>query len=303
MIFGRTFLKLYSERVKGEQTVSLMTGQKKVFRALIFFIVAGSGIFVRAQFTPEEIAQRSRWEHFLQTAQVVRFEYIGEGVTKPIRVFLKQGDIEHKAAFKYSHGMQGGFWEGWQYEIAAYGMDKLLDLNMIPPAVERELDGKKGAFSFWAESKTNLLKMIEQGLSTPDSARDHNEKMKYLTRAFDSLIGNEDRNQQNILFTDDWRTILIDHSRAFRSSKAFTDKLIFGADGIQKHADGSPFLFRQLPRVFVEKIRSLTFENIKGAVGPYLTDEEIRAVLIRRDLILKEIDAMIKEKGEAYVLY
>ena len=283
--------------------MSFKTRQSKAYQVLILLMAGGTGFFAQAQFTPDEIAQRSQWEDFLQTAQVVKFEYIGEGVTKPIRVFLKQGDIEHKAAFKYSHGMQQGFWEGWQYEIAAYRMDKLLDLNMIPPAVERELDGKKGAFSFWAESQTSLLKMMEQGLSTPAAARDHTEKMKYLTRAFDSLIANEDRNQQNILFTEDWRTILIDHSRAFRSSQAFTEKLMFGANGIQKHADGSPFLFRQLPRAFVEKVKSLSFESVQGAVGPYLTDEEIRAVLTRKDLLLDEIATMIKEKGEPDVLY
>lgn len=60
---------------------------------------------------------------------------------------------------------------------------------------------------------------------------------------------------------------------------------------------------KQLPRTFVEKLKSLNFEVIKGVVGEYLTDKEINAVLTRRDLILKEIDKRIKKLGEDKVLY
>ena len=60
---------------------------------------------------------------------------------------------------------------------------------------------------------------------------------------------------------------------------------------------------RKLPRAFVEKLKALNFELMKDIVGKYLTDKEIEAVLMRRDLILKEIDKLIKKHGEAEVLY
>ncbi len=60
---------------------------------------------------------------------------------------------------------------------------------------------------------------------------------------------------------------------------------------------------KELPRVFVEKLKGLTFESIRGAVGEYLTDEQINACLKRRDLIPKEIDRLIKKNGEENVLY
>jgi hypothetical protein len=97
--------------------------------------------------------------------------------------------------------------------------------------------------------------------------------------------------------------ILFDHSRAFRSSRKFTKKLMFGAKGIKTFQDGQPILFRRLPRWFVDQIKELTFENIKASVGPYLTDKEIRAIVLRRDLLLREIDDMIKKQGENVVLY
>jgi hypothetical protein len=61
--------------------------------------------------------------------------------------------------------------------------------------------------------------------------------------------------------------------------------------------------FRQLPRSFVEKVKALDFDSIKNAVGPYLTDDEINAVLARKKLLLAEIEEMIEEMGEDMVLY
>jgi len=259
--------------------------------------------FLYGQFKPEEVARRAEMETFLETAEIVRFEPVGEGVTKPYRLTLQKGDFETKAFWKNPSGMMQGFWEGWQYEIAAYRLDKLLGLDMVPVAVEREFQGKKGALSLWAENKYSLLKIAEQGIRIPDEAASRVEKAKWLTRAWDSLIGNEDRTQQNILYTADWRTILIDHSRAFRSTKAFTERLMYGADGIKKGDDGRALLFRRVPRGFYDKVKGLTAGSVRAAVGDTLTDAEILSLLTRRDLLIQEIDAQVRQQGEASVLY
>ncbi len=274
------------------------------FRAavcLLLLIAAPAALF--GQFTPDEIAAREAFEEFLRTAEIAGFKEIGEGVTKPFKLTLKQGDREAAACWKNPSGMQLGFYEGWRFEIAAYRLDKLIGLNMIPPAVEREFQGQSGALVLWAENKHSLEKIVDNNIRIPDSVTEHTEKMKWLTRAWDSLIANEDRNQQNILYTEDWRMILIDHSRSFRATKEHTKRLMFGQRGLQTSMQGTPFLFRRLPRSFVDRIRELSFETIRAAVGEYLTDEEIRAVLARRDLLLKEIRQMVREQGEAAVLY
>lgn len=274
--------------------------KQKIIFVSIFFLLIAQSYKTSAQFTPEELTERAKWEDFLKTAEIIRSGDIGEGVTKPIRLYLKKGEVEGSGAWKNPKGIQKGFLEGWQYEIAAYQMDKLLGLNLIPPTVEREFKGKKGSLQLWVEHQYSLLDIVEQKIPFPTSRAKliNLNKMKYLTRAFDCLIANEDRTQQNILYTKDWRMILIDHSRSFRSSKKFTKQLIYGKKGIK-----GAKLFRQLPRTFVEKIKALDFDTIKEAVGPYLKDEEIKAILIRKDLLLKEIEEMIKEKGEDKVLY
>jgi hypothetical protein len=257
----------------------------------------------RAQFRPEEIAQRPAQEEFLRTAEIVKAEPIGEGVTKPYKLTLRKDGVEMTAAWKNPKGMQLGYLEGWQYEIAAYRLDKLIGLGMIPPAVERDFQGQPGALVCWAKNKYSLLKIMDENIPIPAEARSRVDDMKYLTRAWDSLVANEDRTQQNVLYTEDWRTIIFDHSRAFRSTGEFAGRLMFGRDGIKKLASGEPILFRRLPRWFADKIKTLTFESIRAAVGGTLTDKEIRALLARRDLLLKEIRQMIAEQGEAAVLY
>ncbi len=267
------------------------------------FLLSSKPQIALSQFTPEQIAQREAQEEFLLTADIVRSELIDEGVTKPFKLYLRKGDVEATAAWKNPSGVERGFLEGWQYEIAAYRLDKLIGLNMIPPAVEREFQGKPGALVYWAENKYSLLKVLEQGIRIPDEAAERTNKATWLTRAWDSLIANEDRTQQNILYTEDWRTILIDHSRAFRSDGEFAKRLMFGRNGIKVSRQGTPFLFRRLPRWFLEKIKTLTFENIKAAAGATLKSKEIKAILARKDLLLKEVALMVREQGETAVLY
>jgi hypothetical protein len=286
-----------------EKLAGVLSMNRKASIVLFFMAMSLARGLVFGQFRPEEIAHRGEMETFLVTAEIVRSEPAGEGVTKPFRLYLKKGDLETRAFWKNPSGMMGGFLEDWRYEIAAYRLDKLIGLNMVPVAAEREFQGKKGALSLRAENKFNLLTVEDQKIPIPEEARERVDKMKWLTRAWDSLIANEDRTQQNVLFTEDWRTILIDHSRAFRSGKKFTEKLMYGAQGIKTFRDGRPVLFRRLPRWFVERLKGLTTESLSAAVGSTLTEGEIQSVLARRDLLLKEIDAQIRQLGEANVLY
>ena len=272
--------------------------KKRMFILLCFMAFQALLIQAFPQFTPEELADRPKWEEFLKIAEITEHSKIPDGVTRPIKLTLKKGEMECSGCWKNPQGMKQGFLEGWQYEIAAYELDKLLGLNMIPPTVEREFKGKKGSLQYWVNFKIRLLEMQEQGIRVPEEKLDSWSKQKYLARAFDCLIANEDRNQQDIGYTNDWRTILMDHSRSFRYSRKFREQLVLGKNGLIEKQ-----LFRRLPRVFVEKIKALDYNQIKEAVGPYLKDKEIKAVLDRKVLLLAEVEEMIKEKGEENVLY
>lgn len=272
--------------------------RRKILYTLFLFLLAFPIYTVYGQFTPEELAQRAQWEDFLKSAEIIEYADVGKGVTKPIWLTLKEGDVVRKAVWKNPKGMRSGYLEGWQYEIAAYEMDKLLELNMVPPTVEKEFKQKRGSLQLAIDLLYDELEIQEKNIKFPEEMVDNRSNRKYIIRAFDSLIGNEDRTQENILINTSWRLILIDHSRSFRSSRMFTKRLMYGKNGIKAEQP-----IRRLPRSFMEKIKALTFEKIREAVGSYLTKKEINAIIARKELLLKEIEEMIRENGEDKVLY
>lgn len=260
-------------------------------------------VLLAAQFTPQEIARRDDVERFLLSAEIVDSAPVGEGVTRPVRLTLRADGVERRAIWKNVTTAPGEVPDEWRFEVAAYRMDKLLDLGMVPPTVERAYRGAKGSLQLWADTAFSLLNVAEKNIPIPEAARAAAEERKYLTRAFDSLIANEDRTQQNVRYTADWRTILIDHSRAFRSDPGSFRSLYFGRHGTKKNAEGRPFLIRRLPRTFADKLRALTLEGVRAAEGSYLTEAEVRAVMARRDLLLREIEESMREAGGSDFLY
>ena len=275
--------------------------KKFVLIVFVLSFVFGFSLQTFAQFSDEEVAEKEKWEDFLQNADVVSQEQPfsdREAVTKPWKLTMEKDGVTKNALWKNCEGRMRGFVENWRWEIAAYLLDKHLGLNMVPPTVEKRFQNNRGSCQIWVDSKMSLKDKYEQNIKTPSYKVFPWNRALYLQRAFDNLIANEDRHQNQYLITEDWRMILIDHSRSFRTSGKFAKKLIYD----EKYKEG-PRLMKQLPRAFVEKLKGLNLESIKGAVGEYLTEKEIEYILIRRDLIIKWLENQIKKEGEDKVLY
>ena len=273
---------------------------EKIFRfSVLWILILGISPFLSAQFLPEEVAEWPKWEKFMEEAEVISSEQLrGRGaVTEPYVLTLEKDGVTRKALWKNPEGRMRGAVEGWKWEIAAYRFDQLLGLNMIPPTVEKRFRGNRGSCQLWIESEMSLKDKFENNIRTPSIKTFYWNRAIYLQRFFDNLIANEDRHQQNIRITDDWRMILIDHSRSFRTGSKFTKNLINEPEG----RNSKPM--KSLPRSIYEKVKTLDFDTIRAAVGEYLTDDEINAVLARRDLIVKAIDDLISQEGESEVLY
>ncbi|HUU39210.1 MAG TPA: hypothetical protein VMW46_13530 [Candidatus Desulfaltia sp.] len=272
---------------------------KKRIRVSMFGLVfLASLVPCFSQFTPEEIAERTKWEEFLLNANVVKEEQIkSEAVTNPWHLTLELEGVTNDALWKNVEGRVKGYIEGWKYEIAAYLFDKHLGLNMIPPTVEKRFHNNLGSCQLWVSSKMTMKDKAEKKIKTPPIKVFYWNRALNLQRFFDNLIGNEDRHQNNYLITEDWRIILIDHSRSFRTGKKWTTELPYG----EKNKEG--LVQKDMPRDLFEKMKTLTFDGIKGFVGDNLTDDEINAVLARKDLIIAHINKLIEKNGEADVLY
>ncbi len=272
---------------------------RALFIPLLIVIIVNVSIAAPAQLTPQDIAERAKWEEFMAQAEISGQEQIKEreAVTEPWRLTLSKDGVTRDGLWKDVE-LSRGYVDNWRYEIAAYRFDLYLGLNMVPPTIERSFHGNRGSLQLWMESEMSLHTQTVKKIPVPPIRLFYWNRAIYLQRFFDNLIGNEDRHANNIRVTKDWRVILIDHSRSFRTSKKFTKELLY----TEKFKEG-PRIMKELPRAMIEKIKALNFDLIRNFVGEYLSDDEIKAVLLRRDLILQEVDKLIKQFGEDKVLY
>ena len=179
------------------------------------------------------------------------------GVTKPQRATLENGS---RFAWKpLRPGYNKGFMESYKSEIAAYKLDRMLDLHMVPPIVERKMDGKTGAAVFWVENtKGWSVAKPPQGPEPMWSLQLTRMKM------FDLLIANIDRNQGNLIYDADWHLFLIDHSRAFIDKKDLKDLAPLG----------------RVDRKLWEKMQALTIDDLdRGLESGSATRKRRRCLL------------------------
>ena len=275
---------------------------KKMILVLFAIAALGIGTGLRAQLTAEQQADYDKWEDFIKTAKVVAQEQITGplAVTNPWVLTLEKDGVRHKAVWKNIFGERiGGFKETWKGEIAAYRLSRALGLNMVPVTGEREFQGDRGSCQIWFEAWNTMESILDKKLNPPGIKALYNARNLCLQRAFDNLIYNVDRHQRNYLIMEDWRMILIDHSRSFATSKKACSDLIYD----EKNKESPKFIMETLPRAFFEALKALTAEGARTAVGEYLTDGEIACMMSRRDLIVAWMDKRIAEQGEARVLY
>jgi hypothetical protein len=264
-------------------------------RAAAVLVSAGVVLTVTVQFptvsaqVPAAATNAKIWlddpksfEDYLKSAEVVDIQELKVGVTRPRKAKLAPGGPFDAFAFKaIQPGRYEGFWESYKSEIAAYELDKLLGLGMVPPTVERRVKGDMGAAVMWV-SPTKSFKELggvpgQKGVAGPTGLQQVNW-MRQLTKAkmFDDLIGNIDPNLGNWLVDPAWNLVLIDHTRAFTTTKD---------------------LYHQLTQVDPElwqKMKALDEAALTAAIGNWVGKGEIKAMLQRRDKMQQVIDKLNK---------
>ena len=224
-------------------------------------------------------------EEFMKTAEILGLNDIPVGVTNPQSADLAPGGPVDKFAWKELRpGIYRGFWESYKAEIAAYELDKLLGLGMVPVTVERRIRGELGAAVMWL-SPTESFKDLG-GVPTPPTRH-----LGYWTiqlircKMFDNLIYNRDPNEGNWLVDPAWNLMVIDHSRSFTP------------DNDMAHED-----MTRIDRYLWERMQQLDEPTLTAALGEWLSGREIRAILERRDRMGDVIDELVAKNGEAAVL-
>ena len=221
-------------------------------------------------------------EKMLTEGKVLKMEAVPIGVTKPQRATL-EGEPPMRFAWKALRpGYSKGFMESYKAEIAAYKFDRMLGLNMVPPIVERNMNGSNGAAVLWVENTRGWsVEKPPQGPEPKWSLQLTRMKM------FDLLIANIDRNQGNLIYDSDWHLFLIDHSRAFTGKKDLKGMAALG----------------RVDRDLWNKMSALTIEDLDRGLDKWVGTNEKKAILIRRDLMAKQITEMVAKRGEKSVFY
>ncbi len=267
-----------------------------VLRSMIIAVCAMATVAVLgAQGSKSVLFQGSELEHFLRTADVTHKENTDRGVTRSKKVTLEQDSLTRFAIFKTIDVFRRGrttlrsgatdvdFQDSWKTEVAAYELDKMIGLGMVPATVERRHGRNRGSMQWWVEDTMVERDRIEAGIQPPDPVEWIEQAYKIWL--FDNLIYNVDRNLTNMLVKEDGRVYLIDHSRSFRSLRELQRPML------------------RFSKSLLDAIQKLDESSLKEQLGRYLTISQIRALLGRRDLILERARGRIAESGAENVLY
>jgi hypothetical protein len=245
----------------------------------------------------EPTLTREQIEHFLLTAKVVKSQRSSKGITNPWRLTLTDGTVthdasfqaidEHKATKQLLTGTELGFVDSYKYNIAAYQLAELLGIDdMLPVYVDRKWNGDEGSLSWWLPAKMDEVERHKRKLIAPDADAWNNQM--YRIRVFDQLVYDIDANLTNVLIGEDWKIWRVDFTRAFRlrtDLKNPNEELV------------------RCDRQLFEKLKALDGNQLAERTKHYLTKDEVKAVMARRDKIVEHFQKLISEKGEKEVLY
>jgi hypothetical protein len=237
-------------------------------------------------------------EEFLKVARVLDRTPIGKGITRPDRMTLTDGIRTARAVWKTIHqrrmglqrlergGLEFDFRDSWRSEIAAYELDKVLGLGLVPPTVERRIDGRAGSLQMWIEAAMTVDDGKRKGLAAADAAAWNAQMHK--VRLLHQLTYNTDhRNVRNVLLDPTFRVYAVDSSRAFR----IQEDLLAPEDLVS------------FSRGVLEKLAALDRPLLEARLGSWLDRRQIDGLLARRDRILALAKVRISEMGEEAVLY
>jgi hypothetical protein len=232
-------------------------------------------------------------ELFLSTANIVS-DVPADG-RRSWRASLDDGAQKHDAAVETADGSDPTR-RNYRFNVAAYELDKMLGLNLVPPSVERVVGGQPAALTWWVDNfAMNELDRRRRAIDPPDLER-WNRQISAV-RVFDELISNTYRDTSpplylnsvwdNLLITEDWTVWIIDHTGAFRTRMELAD----------------PESLARCPRFLLVKLRELNREVFQRTLGKYLSARQLDALEARRALLVRHFDAQIASKGDAAVLY
>ena len=237
---------------------------------------------------------------FLRTAQItgrLEKEFDSLAISDPVRVTLTDGQMTARAVFKDidKYDLKFKYGDGrtltrvkdtYRHEIAAYKLDAMLGLGIVPPCTERTIGSHTGSLCLWVEHAMTESERIKKQIQPPNAVEFNNQML--VIRLFHQLIWDADYNNvRNLLIDESFKLHKIDSSMAFRM-----DPTLRKEDSLNRFS-----------KKFLTALKSLDRESLNEGLRPWLNDQQIETLWQRRERILQLADERVASYGETVALY
>jgi hypothetical protein len=212
---------------------------------------------------PGEQLSAEDLEQLLREGDIVATDVAGSG---RVTVMVSDGTNTVSALFEEREG------RGFYADVAAYRLDRLLELGLVPVAVVRKIRSKHGSLQFVPDDWLDEERRSSSGRG--GSARCAIDRQWAAMYVFDTLIYNEGRNLKRMMYSPDmWQLILVGHDRAFSTKK-----------GRPAHLAAVDL---QIGDAWRAALTGLDEANLEKALDGVLDKRRRRALLARRDVLVK----------------
>jgi hypothetical protein len=175
-----------------------------------------------------------------------------------------------KIVFAYFNTLPQG--KGFVPELAAYRLDRMLGLDMVPVTVRREIAGQQGTLQHVPEDTLTERERVIAGKGSRASCS--TSKQRGAMYVFDALIHNPARTPLSMLYIpDNWQLILIDHKDSFSTQKDWPTYL----------TNIRLTIGDQWRKVLLE----IDDDKLRENLGDVLDKKRLTAIASRRDALIK----------------
>ena len=256
------------------------------------------------------------------------FGFQHEGSVFRVRLRREDDGAEVDAIFKGRVRGEGCGWHRIQGEVEAYGLSRLLGVDLVPPAVlRRDLLGHElGVMMLWCDNVHELKIGADVGLGDLDPewygfVDEWNQQLVDCrsavnapptasgllsdVRVLDVLLSNSDSHRGHYLVGDAWdprtgevspgkrRIYLIDHAASFREG-AFVSC-------VHENAFGTGPI-RKVRASTLRRLRLFSTETAAAAMGESVSYADVKALALRRDYLLEYFDGLVAKLGKDSVV-
>jgi hypothetical protein len=198
------------------------TGHALILEGESVSVTSQAGVKSSVPDHPRQVGRRSsgltteKLQRLLETGEILTIGKVPPNKRKmPLRTEVEISDGKYTVNAIFHKREAKGIYPG----VAAYRMDRLLELDMVPVTVKREIKGSGGSLQFMPDNimdETIRSSSGQVGSSSSCSITDQWAAMY----VFDVLVYNEGRTQQRMLYDKStWRLMLSEHERTFANKK------------------------------------------------------------------------------------